>query len=204
MGLHTTYVGHIAINPPLSPEEVDVVRALNQTRRWDGLGGALRTSAHPVDDEPPDDVTDAYNRPAPGAPGLWCPWTACERGHCLHWDGREKPDRGEEWLRWTIDTLLRLGAEVAGTEWARQNSLTCDHVLEGIIVGERHDTGELVALGVADNTVRMQRLLSGDPSADGCGSDGAADIDFDRRASLAARAQRYAKALAEDEIRPVS
>lgn len=199
---HTTYVGHIAISPPLSPREVDAVRALNQTRRWDGPGGALRTAIHPVDDECPEGVTDAYNRPAPGAPGLWCPWTACERGHCLHWDGREKPHEGERWLRWTIDTLLRPGAEIAGTDWARQHSLTCDHVLEGILVGERHETGELLALGVSDNTVRRQLLLPGNPGADEWGYRGVVDTARERQASLAARAQRYAEALAEDEASP--
>lgn len=203
MGAHTTYIGHIAINPPLSPPEVDVVRALNRTRRWDGPGGALRTSTHPGDDAPPQDRTDAYNRPAPGAPGLWCPWTACERGHCLHWDGLEKPYTGDRWLRWTIDTLLRPGAEIAGTEWARRHSLTCDHGLEGIIVGERHESGELFALSVSDNMVRMQLLLPGDPGADEWGYRGVVDTTRERRASLAARTTRYALALAEDETRPV-
>lgn len=194
VGLHATFVGHIAIDPPLAPGEVDVVRALNRTRRWDGPGGALRTSTHPVDNECPDDATEAYHRPAPGARGLWCPWTACERGHCLHWDGVEKPYQGEEWLRWTIDTLLRPGAVVAGTGWAQRHSLTCDHLLEGMIVGERHETSELLALKVSSNTVRRRRLLPGDPGADEWGYRD--DDGREHGARLAARARRYATALA--------
>ena len=163
MGIHTTYVGHVTIEPRLSVREVAIVRDLNQTRRWDAPGGALRVAPYPVDDEPPRAGLDARNRPAPGAPGLWCPWTACDRGHCLHWDGREKPYDGAAWLRWTIDTLLRPGADVTGSAFAREHGLTCDHTLDGMIIGERADTMTLVVFGVADNEVRTAVLLPGVP-----------------------------------------
>lgn len=204
MGLHTSYVGHVAVTPPLAPGEVELVRALNETRRWDAPGGALRTASHPSDDEPAEhcsaEVADAYNRPAPGAPGLWCPWTACERGHCLHWDGVEKPYRGEEWLRWTVDTLLRPGAVVAGTAFASRHGLSCDHQLAGVLVGERHETSELFALDVSGNRVTRRLLLPGVVAGvvGVAAHRGDAAVADDRRARLSARAERYRRALVED------
>lgn len=208
MGLHTTFVGHVAVTPALAPGEVDLLRALNRTRRWDAPGGALRTAEHPADDpypaedHPGDDCSpsalDAHNRPAPGAPGLWCPWTACERGHCLHWDSVEKPYAGEAWLRWMIDTLLRPDADVAGTEWARRRGMTCDHVLAGVLIGERYDTAELFALEVSANVVRRRVLLPGVSEVDEWVRRGVVDTGGERQASLAARARRYERARAED------
>ena len=88
MGLHTKYVGHIVIEPPLAWQEVEFLRSFGHTRHWDSGDNGVRIAAHPSDNEPQDDV-GAYNRPAPGMPGLWCPWTVCKDGCCLHWDGVE-------------------------------------------------------------------------------------------------------------------
>lgn len=198
MGLHTTYVGHVTIEPPLSAQEVDVLRGVNRTRHWDHPQGMLRIATHPADDERPGDDVATYNRPAPGAPGLWCPWTACERGHCLTWDGVEKPYEGERWLRWLIDVLLRPGAQVAGTVWARERGLTCDHRLDGMLVGERRETVELFALEVTGNEVARRLLLPGEIGADEWDYRGRRAERADRRERLAARRQRYESALAAD------
>jgi hypothetical protein len=198
MGLHTTYVGHVTIEPALSAQEVDVVRGVNRTRHWHHPEGALRIAAHPADDEPVEGDVATSNRPARGAPGLWCPWTACERGHCLHWDGAEKPYQGEGWLRWLIDVLLRPNAHVADTSWARERGLTCDHRLDGMLVGERQETVELFALEVAGNDVTRRLLLPGETDADEWGYRGERVERADRRARSAARRQRYESALAAD------
>jgi hypothetical protein len=105
MGLHTTYIGRVVVEPRLSADEVDFLQAFNATRHWDHPDGPLRVSSHPSADAP-DPITAAGNRAAPGLPGLWCPWTACADGCCLRWDGEEKAYAGEAWLRWLIDTLL--------------------------------------------------------------------------------------------------
>lgn len=63
--------------------------------------------------------------------------------------------------------------------------------------------GELVALGVADTTVRMQPLLRAFPVPTGADPT-EASTSTSSDASLAARAKRYAKALTEDEIRPAT
>src|SRR3954447_12633751 len=86
MGLHTTYVGHVVIDPPLSPDEVDFVRRFGHTRHYDAGESRVRLALHPSDDDASAaSEVSSYNRPAPGMPGLWCPWTVCKDGCCLHW-----------------------------------------------------------------------------------------------------------------------
>ena len=159
MGQHTTFVGYAVIEPPLSPSEVDLIGRLNRTRRCDAPGGALRIASDRQDEALLAADPDAYSRPAPDAPGFWCPWVSCDEGHCLNWDGMEKPYSGEQWLRWIIDVLLRPDADVVGTDFAREHQLTCDHILDGIIVGERRETAEVYALEVEANIVRRRCLM---------------------------------------------
>src|SRR6476660_4218893 len=56
MGLHTSYLGHIAIAPPLSGTEVEFVRSFGHTRHWDSGDPGVRVAAHPADNEEYDDV----------------------------------------------------------------------------------------------------------------------------------------------------
>lgn len=82
MGYTTDFVGWVQIDPPLNEHETDYLRAFNRTRRWDRSEGRFVVLPHPLaDDEPKSDV-DAYNRPAKGEPGLWCPWTVTRRRDC--------------------------------------------------------------------------------------------------------------------------
>lgn len=89
MGLHTDYLGGLRIEPALSPAEVDFLKSFNRTRHC-GDRAVLDVVAHPADDNCADDVASS-NRVATGMPGLWCPWTCCDEGCCLRWDGGEKP-----------------------------------------------------------------------------------------------------------------
>lgn len=196
MGLHTDYLGRARIEPPLSPEEVDFLKSFGRTRHY-GDGTALDVAEHPADNDRTGDV-DSYNRTAPGMPGLWCPWTCCDEGCCLLWDGGEKPYAPQRWLTYLIDTFLRPGAALADDPSARARGLTFDHVLNGMIVGERRETTELFALQVRDNKVRRRTLVPPLDGVDEWGYRPDSEERNDRRARAAARRERYAAAVAED------
>ena len=196
MGLHTAFLGHVRIEPVLSPAEVDFVMSFNRTRHC-GDRGPLDVAVHPTDNEPSDAVP-SENRTAPGVPGSWCPWTCCDEGCCLRWDGVEKPYSHEVWLRYLIDTLLRPRAALSEDPDARRLGLTFDHVLNGVLVGERHETTELFALEVLDNQVTRRTLL---PAREGVNEWGYADERRereDRRRRLELRRERFAAAIAQD------
>lgn len=196
MGLHTDYLGHARIEPPLSLAEVDFLKSFNRTRHC-GDRGPLDVAVHPADD---DQIcsTDTYNRPASQMPGLWCPWTCCNEGCCLRWDGDEKPYAPDRWLSYLIDTFLRPGAALADEPAARRLGLTFDHVLNGILVGERQETSELFALEVRDNAVARRTLMHGREGVDEWGYRIDGRDRADRRAQLAARRARFAAAVEED------
>ena len=196
MGLHTDYLGALRIEPPLSPAEADVVKSFNRTRHCADRG-PLDVVTHPGDDEPAAGDT-ACSSVASGMPGLWCPWTCCDEGCCLRWDQGEKPYAPERWLRYVIATFLRPGAALAAEPAARAAGLTFDHVLNGTIVAERRETGELFALAVKDNVVRRRTLVPPRDGVDECGYRGWDEEREERTAYLAARRERFAAAIEQD------
>lgn len=197
MGLHTSYLGHVRIVPALTSDEIEFLRAFNHTRHCGDDDAPLSTAQHPAENEPTGDA-GAYNRTAPGMPGLWCPWTCCGTGCCLHWDGIEKPYAPQEWLTYLIDTFLRPGAALAEDPEARQLGLTFDHVLNGMLVGERRETAELFALEVRDNAVHRRVLV---PGAEGTDEWGYRSSEWERESRqerIEARRRRLEAAIAED------
>lgn len=196
MGLHTDYLGSLRIEPALSPAEVDFLKSFNRTRHC-GDRAVLDVVGHPADNDREDDVA-SYNRVAMGMPGLWCPWTSCDEGCCLRWDGGEKPYAPDRWLRYLIDTFLRADAARAADPEARVLGLTFDHVLNGMIVGERQETSELFALAVKDNVVRRRILVPPRQGVNEWGYRGEEDERVERSAYIAGRHERFAAALAED------
>lgn len=200
MGLHTDYLGSLRIEPPLSPAEVDFLKSFNRTRHC-GDRGALDVVTHPAVDGPTGDVA-SYNQVAVGMPGLWCPWTCCDEGCCLRWDQGEKPYAPDRWLRYLINTFLRPGAALAADPAARALGLTFDHVLAGMIVGERRETCELFALAVQDNAVRRRTLVPPREGVDDWGYRGEDEEREQRKTYLAARRERFAAAVEQDSRRP--
>lgn len=197
MGLHTSYLGHVRVAPALNPDEIEFLRRFNQTRHCGDDDTPLRTVQHPAENEPAGDV-EAYNRAAPGKPGLWCPWTCCATGCCLHWDGVEKPYAPREWLSYLVDTFLRPGAALSDDPRARRLGLSFDHVLNGMLVGERRETAELFALEVHDNAVTRRVLVPGVEGTDEWGYRSPEWERESRQQRLAARRRRFAQAIAED------
>jgi hypothetical protein len=196
MGLHTDYLGSLRIKPSLSPAEVDFLKSFNHTRHC-GDRAALDVVAHPADNDPAGDVA-SHNFVAVGMPGLWCPWTCCDEGCCLRWDQGEKPYTPERWLRYLINTFLRPGAALAADPAARARGLSFDHVLGGMIVGERRETCELFALAVKDNVVRRRTLVPPPEAVDEWGYRSEEDERKQRKTYLVARRARFEAAIEQD------
>ena len=63
------------------------------------------------------------------------------------------------WLKFLMATFLVPGAPAEGID-----ELTCDHVLNGMVVGSRRDNRELYSITVVDNQVDVELLWPGNPS----------------------------------------
>lgn len=153
------------------------------TRHWDHPDGPRRVAQHPLEDEPFDD--ERFDTTAPGLPGLYCPWTVCQQGCCLRWDGIEKPQREQAWLEWVVQEVLVPG-----------------HVAAGALVGER-SSGELFALEVDRNEVSRRQLVAPLPGYGQwpCGN-GDEEL-LERVESVRQRVRRFRAGLeAEREVTP--
>lgn len=169
MGYTTDFLGHIDIDPPLNDTEIAYLSAFRRSRRWDRPGGPYDVPPNPFADERVDVDIDAYNRPAPGQPQLWCQWAVCWDGCCLTFDGDEKFYEPERWLRYLIDNFLVSGGKASTSGLPIFEEFSFSHRLDGLIIGCRRDTREMFALCVDDSVVRRKVLVAGDESYSGRG-----------------------------------
>ncbi len=165
MGYTTDFVGYVLIDPPLNIEECEYLTAFTQTRRWFRQAGPYVVLDNPAVEEPCESV-ERYNTPWPGEPSLWCPWRPSLDGTCLAFDGIEKAYRPVEWMRYLISHFLRPDAEASMTMLPEFEQFTFDHIVDGVIVGCRRDTGRMFAIEVASNVVEERVLMRGAPEED--------------------------------------
>lgn len=185
MGVHTTYLGHVSIDPPLSAREADVVRGINRTRHDDA---PLRLAEHPADND------RTVNVVRHGAPGLWCPLTCGDRGDDLFWDGIEKPYGMERWLSWWLLELDDPSPELAAL------GLCGGHVLDGSLVGESRETGRLFVLQAVDGVLTEHTLIDAPPGTNEYGEHSLRAEERERSQLLRDRRERYERALAADRL----
>lgn len=135
-------LGHVDITPALNEAEVSYLDAFRRSRRFHRPGGPYEVPANPYADDEPGGALEAYNRPAPGQPQLWCQWQLCWSGCCLAFDGSEKFYEPVRWMRYLIDHFLRPGAQATGSGLDCFEDFTFDHQLEGLVVGCRREVLE--------------------------------------------------------------
>jgi hypothetical protein len=162
MGVSTTYIGHVEIEPPLNVAERDYLSAFAASRRSWRRGGPYAVTPEDPDTGSSDAAVDRYNRIAAGQPSLWCQWVPCPRGCCLSWNGHEKFYAGASWLQYLMDHFLRPGAEVSSSKAEVFGRFTFDHRMDGVIAGRQEDTRELFLLRVDDSLLTQQVLRRGD------------------------------------------
>ncbi len=185
MGLHTDYLGHVRIDPPLTGREVDVVRGINRTRHDDR---PLRLAEHPSDND------DGNNDVRPGAPGLWCPLTCGDSGDELFWDGIEKPYGMTGWLAWWGRELDTPSPQLAAL------GLDGGHVLDGSLVGRSQETGRLFLLQVIDGVLTEHTLIEAPLGSNEYGELGLLAQERARSQRLRDRQERYDRAIAADRL----
>jgi hypothetical protein len=151
MGYQTDFVGYLHVQPALNESEIALVNAI--ARRPNRLDyGALRT----VDDE-----TAARFALETGMPNGWSNWEACAQGCCLSYDGGDKANHMVPWLKYLLSTYLVPGAQASGK--AGYDELTCDHFVNGMVVGSRRDNRQLYSITVRENEVSVELLWPGVP-----------------------------------------
>jgi hypothetical protein len=149
MGYQTDFIGYLQIEPPLGPRERSFINRISGSLFLQESGGALRVA---------DEDDEVLRELMSGAPRGWSNWTVCPQGCCLSYDGGDKANHMAPWLKFLMATFLVPVAAAEGID-----GLSCDHVLNGMVVGSRRDTRELYSITVRDNEVEVELLWPGNP-----------------------------------------
>lgn len=150
MGYQTDFIGYLHMTPALNDAEITWINRLSGsmflTRDMSGLR---------IADE---DEAAFLGLDAP-TPRGWSNWTVCPQGCCLSYDGGDKANHMAPWLKYLMATFLVPGAVAHGKPGFE--AFTCDHVLNGMVVGSRRDNRELYSITSRDNEVEVELLWPG-------------------------------------------
>ncbi len=149
MGYQTDFIGYLQIEPPLGPRESTVINRISGSLFLDEPNTGLRVA---------DQADEVLRELVSHAPRGWSNWTVCRDGCCLSYDGGDKANHMVPWLKFLMATFLVPGAAAEGLE-----GMTCDHVLDGMVVGSRRDNRELYSITVVDSHVDVELLWPGNP-----------------------------------------
>lgn len=138
------FIGCIQVDPPLNDDEVGFLLALSQS------GRTLRSTP-----------TGRGNSDVPFAR---LGWEVCATGCCLSWSGGREATRWmQPSLSFLIDHVFRDGAE--GEDRQQFEAFTFDHVLNGIVVGQRESEVDVTLVEVTDNAVTGRLIPAPCPAA---------------------------------------
>ncbi|MFG2819053.1 hypothetical protein ACGFX4_06440 [Kitasatospora sp. NPDC048365] len=151
MGYTTTFIGRIAVEPPLSEREIAYLRKFAGSRRMDRDQGPYFVDGTGPFGQGRDADIREYNKPPAGQPGLWCMWVPTADGAALEWNGHEKFYNAPEWMAYLIDHFLRPGAHARGGPGFE--GFTFDHVLGGVVDAQGEESWDSWQLSVRDNEV---------------------------------------------------
>ena len=150
MGYQTDFVGYLYVQPVLNATEVAFVNGITHRtidkERDEGLRAIDAAEAARLELES-------------AAPWGWSNWEACSKGCCLSYDGGDKANQMVPWLKYLLATYLVPGAAAEGR--AGHDAFTCDHFVNGMVVGSRRDNRELYSITVQENDVSVELLWPG-------------------------------------------
>ncbi len=149
MGYTTEFEGKIAVEPPLSAEEIAYLKLFANTRRMDRTLGPYFVEGSGFHGQGDDSDILNSNKPPEGQPGLWCQWEPSEDGTAIEWDGSEKFYNSEQWMKYLIDHFLKPNC-LAKSELP---FLQANHVLNGVIGAQGEEDDDVWRLVVEDNRV---------------------------------------------------
>jgi hypothetical protein len=151
MGYQTDFVGYLHVQPALNEAEIALVNAIAH-----GSFGQDRGTLRTVDADEASRIELES-----GAPYGWSNWEACPQGCCLSYDGGDKANHMVPWLKYLMATYLVPGARATGK--AGYEAFTCDHFVNGMVVGSRRDNRELYSITVRENELEVELLWPGVP-----------------------------------------
>ncbi|MGW0230508.1 hypothetical protein ACWDWO_19515 [Actinopolymorpha singaporensis] len=163
-------VGRVLVDPPLRTEEFEYLAAFTESRRWHRPDGPYAVPGNPLAEclDPGLDLTH-YAEPAPGQPGLWCPWRPADSGRALvpvfepaFGDG-SPPEEAASWLAYLRDHFLRADAVASGNSDDRARwfgGFGFDHVLDGAAVVCSEWSGRLTLIEMSANSLSVHPLAS--------------------------------------------
>lgn len=114
IGYTTEFQNSFRLSAKLHPKLQDFLVRFSQTRRmkrnlpeelYGTEGEFFCEDTENAGEDKTSDVID-QNEPPKTQPGLYCQWTPDEDGKTIGWDGGEKFDDYEEWLKYLIDKIL--------------------------------------------------------------------------------------------------
>lgn len=169
MGYSTRYVGSLCITPSLNPAELAWMSGFAE---WHGGpdGDIYAVPMNPraawaaaLEDAGERGVTMALPKEVPWSVFDWQPSVL---GTHLRWCEREKSNDAEVAIRFLIDQFFGPSALARQSGQPVFEEFTFDHELNGVIAGERDDSGELFLLRVVDNVIEHEVIVRGtDPWA---------------------------------------
>lgn len=150
MGYQTDFVGYLHVTPALNERERLLVNRIS---------GSIYLRRDAKELRSVNERDAAYEELTAGAPHGWSNWTVCSQGCCLSYDGGDKANHMVPWLKYLMGSFLVPGASASGR--AGFEEFTCDHVLNGMVVGSRRDNRELYSITARDNVVEVELLWPG-------------------------------------------
>lgn len=149
MGYTTSFSGRIAVEPPLSAEEISYLKAFAESRRMERSQGPYHV------EESRDGVVDS-NTPPKGQPGLWCQWIPVDDGSAIEWDGGEKFYCAPEWMAYIRTHFVALCAARSAEPQAM--GFLEPHSMNGSVFSVGEDTlGDVAKIEVDDQGVWISR-----------------------------------------------
>lgn len=155
MGYTTEFEGSIAVEPPLSAEEISYLTKFNDTRRMRRKNGPYCVEGSGFSYGVDSDVID-HNNPPEGQPGLWCQWRPTEDGKDIIWDGGEKFYDSPEWMQYIIDHFI--GVDPIAKKVDPENfAFLQGHVCNGQIEAQGEYSDDRWLLIVENNKVKVAK-----------------------------------------------
>ncbi len=148
MGYTTTFKGTLELNKQLTSEDYNFLVNLNKSRRMKlkvaakyGVEGEFYVNDDLSMWGKSDKVID-NNTPPSTQPGLWCQWVPTNDRFGIEWDSGEKAYNMEDWIFYIINRYLAPRG----------------YVLNGKVEAYGEDPGDVWAIRVEDNVVRIARF----------------------------------------------
>lgn len=161
MGYSTEYLGVLTVTPRLNPAEV---QWLSGFADWGALpdGDPLRLPMNPRAALAKAFADSGGAMPQPeGVPYGVHDWRVCEHGDRVTWRRSAKSNDAVRTLTFLVEQYLGPHARARYSDNPDFAEFTFYHRLDGVIAGERDDTGELFLLRVSNNTIRYETVVPG-------------------------------------------